>query len=75
MDLDVPCAGIQVDNKEIAEKFSVIESDVVNAWVYWKKQGLVLLLGNKEKPVVEFLPVKSLGDSIKETATQTKLNH
>ena len=27
------CAGIQVDNKEIAEKFSVIESDVVNAWL------------------------------------------
>ena len=38
-----------------------------------KKTGMVLLLGNKEKPVVEFLPVKSLGDSIKETATQNKV--
>ena len=67
------CAGIQVDNKEIAEKFSVIESDVVNAWVYWKDRGLVLLLGNKEKPVVEFLPVKSLGDNIKETVPRNKI--
>ena len=32
-----------------------------------------MLLGNKEKPVVEFLPVKSLGDNIKETVPRNKI--
>mgnify|MGYP007002629863 FL=1 len=34
------CAGIQVDNKEIAEKFSVIESDVVNVLGVLERQRL-----------------------------------
>ncbi len=65
--------GIETENKDIAEKFNVIESDVRNAWVYWKNQGLVLLLGNKEKPVVEFLPVKSMEDTTNDSVSKKNI--
>ncbi len=55
----VRCAqsGISVTNADIADKLGIIESDVVNAWKYWRSQGIVKLSGSKETPVVEFLPV------------------
>ncbi len=48
-------AGISASNSDIAKKFNVIESDVIKAWKYWKKEGLILAGGNKEEPYIEFV--------------------
>ncbi len=47
-------SGISVSNSDIAQKFNVIESDVIKAWKYWKKAGLINTGGTREEPVIEF---------------------
>lgn len=66
------CGGIGISNREMAEKFSVIESDVRNAWVYWKNQGLVSIGGNKENPEIEFLPVETPENKADESTSNNK---
>lgn len=52
-------AGISVSNSDIAKKFNVIESDVIKAWKYWKKEGLILAGGTKEEPYIEFVTLRA----------------
>lgn len=52
-------AGISVSNAEIAKKFSVIESDVIKAWKYWKSAGLINTGGTSDEPFIEFTGGKS----------------
>lgn len=59
-------SGLSVSNKHIAEKLGVLESDVINAWKYWKSKELVRLGGNKENPVVEFI----FPDTVKNTESK-----
>lgn len=47
--------GISVSNSDIAKKFNVIESDVIKAWKYWKKEGFISAGGTKEEPYIEFI--------------------
>lgn len=51
--------GIQVTNAEIGEKLGILESDVVKAWKFWKKVGVVKITGVKTEPVIEFCDIKS----------------
>lgn len=44
----------ELSNKDIAQRLSMLESDVVNGWKYWQEQGLISL---HEDDTVEFLPV------------------
>lgn len=49
--------NIEVDNSGIAEKFNILESDVVKAWEYWNKKGIIRL--NKgEDYQIEFLNIQ-----------------
>jgi DnaD/phage-associated family protein len=48
-----------VTNEEIADKFSILESDVIKAWKFWKKMGLVKMTGTKDDVLIEFTAVKS----------------
>lgn len=53
----IRCAGdgIALSNSDIAHKFNVLESDVIKAWKYWKKEGLISAGGTKEEPYIEFV--------------------
>lgn len=62
-------AGISVSNSDIAEKFGVLESDVINAWKYWRKVGLIKISGTKEEPTIEFI---EKSESIHTEAAATK---
>lgn len=35
------CQGIAADNKIIADKLNIFESDVVKAWQFWQEKGIV----------------------------------
>lgn len=48
-------SGMTVSNGDIAKKFNIIESDVINAWKYWKSVGLINTGGNKDEFYVEFM--------------------
>ncbi len=37
------CVGREISNSELAEKLGLLESDVVKAWDYWKKCGIITL--------------------------------
>lgn len=51
--LKCACMGDETDNGAIAEKLGVLESDVVKAWRYWEKCGIVRIAEN----MIEFLPI------------------
>lgn len=54
------CANSNIDitNSQIAKSLNIIESDVINAWKYWKDNGLIKISGDKRTPTIEFLKVK-----------------
>lgn len=62
--LKCACLGDETDNSIIAEKLGVLESDVVKAWKYWEKCGIVRL----SEDTIEFLPIK---DGKKQEAAAT----
>ncbi|NLY43449.1 MAG: DnaD domain protein [Clostridiaceae bacterium] len=53
-----------IENKDIAKALNILESDVVNAWMYWESVGVVKLLGKQEKGNndfdIEFIDLTSL---------------
>lgn len=52
-------AGIEVTNEEIAQRFNILESEVVKAWQFWEKQSAVAVGGTKDNPEISFLPLKA----------------
>ncbi len=44
--------------KNIAEDFDILESDVLNAWKFWKKEGVVDFIENKDGFFIEFLDIR-----------------
>lgn len=48
-------SGMTVSNNDIANKFNIIESDVINAWKYWKSVGLINMGENKDGFYIEFM--------------------
>ncbi len=54
---------ISVSNSEIAKKFSVIESDVIKAWKYWKSVGLISTGRTKDNPYIEFIAGQALSET------------
>lgn len=46
--------GRKPDNASIAAALDILESDVVHAWRYWEKQGIVRLIGEGAAFAVEF---------------------
>lgn len=50
---------ISISIKDIAAKFKILESDIVNIWKYWKSQNLVeVLLDDNNNINIEFLSEK-----------------
>ncbi len=66
-------AGLSVSNSDIAKKFNVIESDVIKAWKYWKREGLILAGGNKEEPFIEFITPSSNGEQAAATEEKARI--
>ncbi len=60
--------GLTVSNGDIAKKLNMLESDVVNAWSYWAKTGLIALEKNGGGFSVKFMtpPVHSVNNKIAE---------
>lgn len=48
-------SGESTSTQEIAEKFKILESDVINAWDYWSKQNIINVNNENE---IEFLEIK-----------------
>lgn len=44
----------QIENKQIAAALNILESDVVNAWLYWESVGVVRLIRQKSGQSSEF---------------------
>ncbi len=40
------CKGISAENKNIADKLNIFESDVVKAWDFWQEKGVVRIENN-----------------------------
>lgn len=59
--------GINVTTKEIAEKFRILESDVINAWRYWNDNNIVKMTNSDKEVNIEFIEPKSKLDIIKES--------
>lgn len=47
--------GLSVSNSDIALKLNILESDVVNAWSYWAKTGIINLSAKAGRFEIEFL--------------------
>ncbi len=47
-----------VESKKIAEDLDILESDVILAWKYWEKQGIMKLYKNSHTYDVEYLPLE-----------------
>lgn len=58
-------SGEQIENAEIADKLDILESDVIRAWEYWEKCGVIALEKNEKDYSIEFL---DLNKGIKEAA-------
>ena len=52
-------AGFDASNESIAKALGILESDVVKAWRYWHKQGVIEIHKNKNTVNIEFLPLVS----------------
>ena len=61
-------AGSELSDGEIAEKLGLLESDVVKAWKYWEKHGLV----KKNEDGIEFLPCVQKKESEKLSSRVTR---
>lgn len=48
------------DNEVIADALGMIASDVMRAWQYWEKQGIVLRREEEDNTVIEFVNLKQL---------------
>ncbi len=48
--------------KNIAEDFDILESDVLNAWKFWKNEGVVNFIENEDGFFIEFFDI-SVSDS------------
>jgi DnaD/phage-associated family protein len=48
--------GGGLSSAELAQALNILESDVVNAWKYWEKEGLVQLMQSGEEMDIVFLP-------------------
>lgn len=59
-----------IDSKKIAEDLDILESDVILAWKYWEKQGIMKLCKNSHTYDVEYLPIE-----LKPTKSEIKLNY
>lgn len=66
-------AGIGIENKVIADKFQILESDVVKAWRYWEKEGILALHKNKGEYIIEFLNIGYIEESVKKEAAATAI--
>lgn len=54
-------------SKQIADALDILESDVILAWKYWEKQGLVKLYSKSHTYDVEYLPIDDESISKSET--------
>lgn len=56
-------SGMTISNSDIAKKFNIIESDVINAWKYWKSVGLINTGWNEDEFYVEFICLNTQHES------------
>ncbi len=64
--------GISISNGEIAKKFNILESDVVNCWKFWKEKNLLSLAGDKLNPIVELKEIKNESENEKNSFENKK---
>ncbi len=64
------CAAgqISVSNSDIAEKFGILESDVIKAWKFWDKQGVI----NYNKEEIEFCNIQKPEPKEEAAAVETE---
>ena len=55
--LKCACLGQSVENADIADKLDILESDVIKAWEYWEKCGIVAFHRDGNEEVLEFLDI------------------
>jgi len=53
--------GSSIILKEIADDFNILESDVLNAWSYWKKEGVVDFKKSGDDFFLEFFDLSDFG--------------
>ena len=62
-----------ISSQDISEAFSILETDVLNAWKYWEAKGLVKMDTQGESLAIEFLPFPENGNGVRqEEAVQPK---
>jgi len=51
----------EIDNKQVAKDLNILESDVVNAWIYWESVGAIKLIrsNNTDDFDIEFIDLPS----------------
>lgn len=57
--LKCACTGGSAEAGAIAERLGVLESDVVKAWKYWEKCGIVRITEEEGEKIIELLPVSA----------------
>ncbi|MCL2016581.1 MAG: DnaD domain protein [Defluviitaleaceae bacterium] len=49
---------------EFADHFRITDTDVINAWKYWQRKGLIIAdISDKETPTIKFLPLNNLNNA------------
>ncbi len=60
-----------ISNEVIAKTLDILESDVVKAWQYWEKQGIIHRTSSEEgKSIITFLNIKEVVLNTSSLATQ-----
>lgn len=66
-------SGEEISNRTISERLGILESDVIKAWEYWEKQGIIKLTKTNEDFIIEFCTL-AISQSNTEAAAITENN-